>query len=307
MALIDQDYELIIQIVKQQSGIVLTKEKSYLLESRLVSVNEKYKFNDFTALASAMRMGNKDVIRDVVDALTTNESLFFRDLKPFDRFRDFMLPQLIQARAAQKTIRIWCAAASTGQEPYSLAILIKEAAAKLAGFKVEIIGTDLCREVLKRSQEGIYSQFEVQRGLPIQYLLKYFKQLSPDKWQINPDIRSMVTYREFNLLDNPTMLGRFDIVFCRNVLIYFDQETKASILERVSKQMPEDGYLILGGAETVIGITNCFELSPGERGIYKRTNAKSAPDILMKRADAAAAAASTAPAKAAAIPKVVHA
>ncbi len=280
MPIQDTDYDVIIQIVRQQSGIVLTREKTYLLESRLAPVNEKYKFADFSGLALAMRGGNKDVIRDVVDALTTNESLFFRDMKPFDRFRDLMIPALVQSRASQKTLRIWCAACSTGQEPYSLAIILRELAAKWNGFKVDIIATDLCRDVLKRSAEGIYSQFEVQRGLPIQYLLKYFKQISSDKWQLNEDIRKMVQLREFNLLESPVMLGRFDIVFCRNVLIYFDQDTKGAILERISKQMPEDGFLALGGAETVLGVSSAFELVPGEKGIYRRTMQKSAQIVM---------------------------
>jgi chemotaxis protein methyltransferase CheR len=276
MAIADADYDLIITIVRQQSGIVLTRDKSYLLESRLVTVNEQNKFADFAQLAQAMRQGNKAVIRDVVDALTTNESLFFRDQKPFDRFRDVMLPSLVAARASTKTIRIWCAASSTGQEPYSLAIMLRELSAKWAGYRIEILGTDLCREVIKRSQEGIYSQFEVQRGMPIQLLLKYFKQITPDRWQLNEDVRKMVTYREFNLLESPAALGRFDIVFCRNVLIYFDQETKSNILSRIAAQMPDDGYLTLGGAETVIGISNAFELVPGEKGIYRKPQPKSA-------------------------------
>lgn len=285
MAILDVDYETIVTIVRQQSGIVLTKDKSYLLESRLVTVNEQNKFTDFSQLAQAMRSGNKTVIRDVVDALTTNESLFFRDQKPFDRFRDVMLPNLVTARQSVKTLRIWCAAASTGQEPYSLAILLRELSAKWPGFKIEIVGTDLCREVLKRAQEGIYSQFEIQRGMPIQLLLKYFKQLTPDRWQLNEDVRKMVSYREFNLLDNPAVLGRFDIVFCRNVLIYFDQETKASILSRIAAQMPDDGYLTLGGAETVIGISNAFELVPGEKGIYRKVAPRAAATVAPKPAD----------------------
>ena len=154
--------------------------------------------------------------------MTTNESFFFRDKIPFEHFRDAIMPHLMTARARERRIRIWCAAASTGQEPYSLAMMVKEMKDKLGGWRVEILGTDISVDVLEKAKAGVYSQFEVQRGLPIQMLVKYFTQAG-DTWQIAPDIRAMVQYRQHNLLAEFAGFGRFDVVFCRNVLIYFDQ------------------------------------------------------------------------------------
>jgi len=171
-------------------------------------------------------------------------------------------------RAATPRDYAMCAAASSGQESYSLAIILKEGGAKLAGWRTELIGTDISNEILARAKEGRYSQFEVQRGMPIQLLVKYFEK-DGEHWRIKDDIRNMVRYQFFNLLDEPKSLGNFDVVFCRNVLIYFDQPTKKAVLERIAALMPEDGLLFLGGAETVLGITDKFEPVPGQRGIYR--------------------------------------
>ena len=198
------------------------------------------------------------LVVDVVEAMTTNESFFFRDKIPFEHFRDTIMPALLAARAAQRRIRIWCAAASTGQEPYSLAMALKEMAGGIAGWRIEIVGTDLSNEVLEKAQAGIYSQFEVQRGLPIQLLVKYFSQIG-DTWQIAPDIRAMVQYRPLNLLADFSHLGMFDLVFCRNVLIYFDQATKTAVLDRIARITDRGGYLVLGAAETVVGLTDSFK------------------------------------------------
>ena len=262
------DFEFICQILRERSGLVLTNDKAYLLESRLLPVARKWKLATFDDLVRTIRTRmDESIIRDVVEAMTTNESFFFRDTKPFDQFKALVLPALLKSRAASRTIRIWSAACSSGQEPYSLAMILSEMAAQLNGWKIEIVGTDLSSEILNRAKEGMYSQFEVQRGLPITMLVKYFAQIG-DRWQINAKIRGMVQYREFNLLQDPTPLGRFDVVFCRNVLIYFDQPTKTRVLNNVAKMMPEDGFLFLGGAETVLGITDKFQMVPGQRGVY---------------------------------------
>jgi chemotaxis protein methyltransferase CheR len=204
--------------------------------------------------------------------MTTNESFFFRDNKPFDLFKDSVLPQLLESRASRKKIRIWCAAASTGQEPYSLAIILKELSVKLAGWNIEIVGTDLSQKVLDKAKMGLFSQFEVQRGLPIQMLIKYFNQVG-ELWQISEEIRNMVSFRKFNLLDPYTLLGSFDVIFCRNVLIYFDQPTKTEVLEKMRKLLPNDGTLFLGAAETVLGITDKFKPVQGQRGLYSTADA----------------------------------
>jgi chemotaxis protein methyltransferase CheR len=213
---------------------------------------------------------------EVIEAMTTNETFFFRDKVPFDHFRDTIIPALMEARAREKRIRIWCAAASTGQEPYSLAMILKGMGAQLAGYKVQILATDLNGEVLERAREGIYSQFEVQRGLPIQQLVKYFEQVG-ERWQIAPELRDMVQFRPLNLLGDFRPLGTFDVVFCRNVLIYFDQATKTDVLDRMARQLPDDGYLLLGAAETVVGLTEMFKPVADRRGLYAPSGVRHLP------------------------------
>lgn len=263
------DFEFLARLLKEQSGLVVTPEKGYLLENRLQPVARKWGVETLDALVAAMRArADQKMVKDVVDAMTTNESLFFRDMKPFDNLRDILLPELMKTRAGSKRIRIWSAACSSGQEPYSIAMLLTELGAKVAGWRFEIVATDLSSEIVNRAKAGTYSQFEVQRGLPITMLVKYFAQ-DGDKWRISDKIRTMVQYREFNLLDHPRALGQFDVVFCRNVLIYFDQPTKAKVLAGIADQIAPDGGLYLGGAETVLGVTDRFEPIPGQRGVYR--------------------------------------
>jgi len=265
------DFEHLSKLVKTKSGIVLTPEKTYLMNSRLTPVARNAGFDGVEDLVRALKSGpnSASLESDIIEAMTTNESFFFRDTTPFDIFKDVMLPHMIEARAARKNFRIWCAAASAGQEPYSLAMILKENAGKIPGWRHEIVGTDISEDILEKARSGIYSQFEVQRGLPITLLAKYFEKQG-DLWQVNAAMRAMVQYRKFNLLDRFQGLGQFDIVFCRNVLIYFDRDTKADILNRIAAQMPEDGFLILGAAETVIGITDAFSPVKGSRGLYTR-------------------------------------
>jgi chemotaxis protein methyltransferase CheR len=262
------DYEFLRQYLKTRSGLVLSADKQYLVESRLGPVARRHNLGGITELVAKLRLpGAYKLETDVVEAMTTNESFFFRDKVPFDQFRDTMLPAMLAARASAKRLRIWCAAASTGQEPYSIAMILKSMRHQLAGWRIEILGTDLSTEVLEKAKAGIYTQFEVQRGLPIQMLMEHFTQ-SGDTWQISPDIRGMVQWRSLNLLADFSPLGSFDMVFCRNVLIYFDQPTKADVLKRVGKLLPPDGYLVLGAAETVVGITDAFRPVPDKRGLY---------------------------------------
>jgi len=205
--------------------------------------------------------------------MTTNETFFYRDKIPFDHLRETILPGLIQARAARKPLRIWSAASSTGQQPYSIAMCLKEMGAALSGWRTEIVATDLSQAVLEKARAGIFSQFEVQRGLPIQLLVKYFTQLG-EFWQLSADIRGMVQHRPLNLLQDFSHLGKFDVIFCRNVLIYFDQETKISIFERMHKVIEPDGMLMLGAAESVVGITDAFRPYPDKRGLYQPNPAR---------------------------------
>ena len=262
------EYDYLRQFLKSRSGLVLSNEKQYLIESRLLPVARKAGLQSIAALVAKLKEPRETVLAEaVVEAMTTNESFFYRDKTPFEHFTQMMMPEMLKARASQKKIRIWCAAASTGQEPYTLAMCLKEMEAKVAGWRIEILGTDISNEVLERAKSGTYTQFEVQRGLPIQLLLKYFTQQG-ESWTIAPQLRSMVQWRKFNLLENFAAFGQFDIVFCRNVLIYFDQTTKVDILGRISKIMAPDGYLVLGAAETVVGLTDAFKPAPERRGLY---------------------------------------
>ena len=261
------DYEFLRKLLKERSGLDLSSDKQYLVESRLVPLARKAALQGIPELVQKMKAGGEALITEVVEAMTTNETFFFRDKIPFDHLRETILPALVQARASRQTLRIWCAASSTGQEPYSVAICVKEFAG-LAGWRVEILATDLSQEVLEKSKAGIYSQFEVQRGLPIQMLVKYFTQIG-ELWQLNPDIRAMVQHRQLNLLQDFSHLGKFDVIFCRNVLIYFDQGTKTAIFERLARMIEPDGVLTLGAAESVVGISEAFKPYLDRRGLYR--------------------------------------
>jgi chemotaxis protein methyltransferase CheR len=261
-------FETLANLLKTRSGLVIGRDKTYLLETRLVGLVKREKLADLNELAEHLRRpGSDPLIRDVVEAMTTNESFFFRDDKPFQHFRAQALPRMAAARPPGSTLRVWSAAASSGQEAYSLAMIVAESTAALAGHKVEIVGTDIARDQLTRARAGVYSQFEVQRGLPVQMLMRYFRKEEAN-WRIGDAIRGMATFREHNLLSDLRPLGKFDIVFCRNVLIYFDQPTKARVLDVIAGLMPPDGLLYLGGAETVLGITSRFAPMPNERGVY---------------------------------------
>ena len=270
------DYEYLRKYLKDHSGLDLSADKQYLIESRLLPLARRAGLSGISDLVQKMKGGSAALNTQVVEAMTTNEAFFFRDKVPFEHFRDLIMPHLLASRANRKTVRIWCAAGSTGQEPYSLAMSLKEMGAQLAGWRVEIIATDLSQEVLEKSRAGLYSQFEVQRGLPIQMLIKYFKQVG-ELWQIDAEIRAMVQHRQLNLLHDFSQLGVFDVIFCRNVLIYFDQETKMQVFNRLAKAMEPDGFLMLGAAETVVGLTTVFKPVAERRGVYQPNEVRAAP------------------------------
>ena len=283
------EYDYLRKLLKERSGLVLAADKQYLVESRLLPVARKAGVGTLSELVQKLKSADAELLAvDVIEAMTTNESFFFRDKIPFDHFRETIMPGLLAARATQRRVRIWCAACSTGQEPYSLAISLKEMGAQVAGWRIEIISTDISREVLEKAKAGIYSQFEVQRGLPIQLLVKYFAQVG-EMWQIAPDIRAMVQYRPLNLLQDFSQLGTFDVVFCRNVLIYFDQERKIDVLGRLARVTEPDGYLVLGAAETVVGLTDTFKPIPDRRALYApNTDARIAKADMPRRVAASA-------------------
>ncbi len=269
-------FDTIANLLKARSGLAIGRDKLYLLDTRLAPILKRHELRDLTALAERLRMPRMDVLaQEVVEAMTTNESLFFRDDKPFEHVRTQALPRLHATRAPGAPLRIWSAASSSGQEAYSLAMTLTDMRPSLGDRRVEIIGTDIAREQLARAREGLYSQFEVQRGLPMQMLVKHFRK-EANGWRVAEPIRRMVEFREWNLLADLRPLGRFDLVFCRNVLIYFDQPTKAKVLDAIAGLMAPDGMLYLGGAETVLGITSRLAPVPGARGVYGLASAVAA-------------------------------
>jgi len=271
-----QEFNALCEMLKKSSGLVLSQDKQYLLESRLAPVAKKFKYDSVAALVSSWHSSReRSLENEILEVMTINESFFFRDKTPFDNFENVMLPHLLESKKGQKHIRIWSGAASTGQEAYSLSMILKEHAAKLEGWRVEIVGTDLCSEALEKAKSGLYSQFEVQRGMPVKYLVKNFKQVG-SMWQLDAKIRSTVQFRQFNLMNSFTMLGRFDIIFLRNVLIYFDKETKADILKRLEKQTNSECFLVLGASETLVGLNDQFKPVKDVRGLYKFTTEQKA-------------------------------
>ena len=267
MSLGDAAFNRFADLLKRRAGIVLAREKAYLLESRLAPLVRRAGLANIEALAAALGPRDDGLAVEVVEAMLNNETFFFRDGVPFDLLRTEVLPALRRARSATRRIRIWCAAASTGQEPYSIAMLLAADPVAWEGWTVEIVATDLSQRALARAEAGLYTQFEVQRGLPIQALIKHFEK-EGSQWRINPAVRRRVRFRAVNLCQPFTQLGMFDVVFCRNVLMYLDPATKSDILTRMRRQMPGDGYLLLGAAETVLGLSVDFRPDWVNRGLY---------------------------------------
>jgi chemotaxis protein methyltransferase CheR len=270
------DYEYLCRFLKDRSGLVLAAEKGYLVESRLAPVARRNGYANVSELVHRVMANASDALRvEVVEAMMNNESFFFRDRIPFERMRDTILPHLMVKRAAQKQIRIWCAACSFGQEPYSVAMVLDDYPG-IEGWQVDILATDISNDALEQARSGLYSQFEVQRGLPIQMLMRHFEQID-DQWQIGEKLRRRIQFRQSNLMSDFSSLGRFDVVFCRNVLIYFDHATKIDVLSRVRRAMPTDGYLVLGAAETMVGLGNDFLPVPEKRALYQPNNRPAPP------------------------------
>ncbi len=263
-----QDFEVFQILLKDVSGLSIDQGKMYLLQSRLRPLLVEHNLASISELARAVKTNPKSPLAwIVVEAMTTNETSFFRDVRPFDLFKDHIMPEIMKDGRKRK-IRIWSAACSSGQEPYSLAMIIKEQKWIEQGWQFEIFATDISHDILKTAKDAVYSQFEVQRGLPIQMLVKYFTQHDGNKWHVNDDIKRMVNYKQFNLLHSMAGFGTFDIIFCRNVLIYFDPETKADVLQKMHALQKPEGFLLLGGAESVIGVTKVYKSVEGQRGLY---------------------------------------
>jgi chemotaxis protein methyltransferase CheR len=266
----DPDYDYIRNLVMQRSAIVLDASKDYLAESRLMPLAEREGMSSLGELVARLR-GERfgRLHRKVVEAMTTNETSFFRDVHPFEALRKAILPDLLARRRSERRLSVWSAACASGQEAYSIAMLLRESFPELAGWRVEIIASDLSTEVLARARRGLFSQIEVNRGLPAALLVKHFRKRGTD-WQLAGGIRSMVDFRELNLAETWPSLPRMDIVLLRNVLIYFDVETKRRVLARTREVMRPDGYLLLGAAETTFNLDDAFERIQLDRsGCYR--------------------------------------
>lgn len=264
------DFQLYQDILQKHSGIYLTPEKEYLLTTRITPLCKTLGFETFDDYTRHIRTSpDPESINMIVEVMTTNETSFFRDLKPFQYLKNTIIPHFIKARAAEKRLKIWCAASSTGQEPYSIAMTLNDMAGNMPGWGYDILGTDIADHVIQKSIMGEYNNFEIQRGLPMPTILKYFTQ-SGDNWTIKPDLKKSVRFKKFNLLDNPARLGKFDIIFCRNVLIYFSPETKLSVLKNLYECLADDGILILGSCENVMSEKSGFVSFENMHGFYAK-------------------------------------
>jgi chemotaxis protein methyltransferase CheR len=269
MAVSDTDFQFVRQIVRDDSALALADGKEYLVESRLASVAEREGFVSVAELVQRVRAGSPGLRQHIVEALATHESLFFRDLHPFEALRQVIIPAALQAGAGRR-LTLWSAAAAAGQEAYSLALMMRE---HFPGVQVTILATDLSQEVLARAESGRFSQLEVNRGLPAALLIKHFVR-DGRQWQLHDDVRRMVTFRQLNLAGPLSRIPPMDVVFLRNLLIYFDTQAKEALLDRVSKVLRPDGYLFLGAAETTYGLDNSYERVQVGRSICYRLTAQ---------------------------------
>jgi chemotaxis protein methyltransferase CheR len=270
MAMSPGDFSWVSQLVRQKSAIVLEPEKTYLLEARLVPLARSEGFASLDAMIAKMRSGSQNGLqRKVVEAMTTNETSFFRDIHPFDALRQVVFPELSVLRSTSRQLNIWCAAASSGQEPYTIAMVLREHFPQLASWSIRFLATDLSGQMVAKAREGRFGQLEVNRGLPAPMLLKYFEKKGME-WQVRPELRQMIEFKEWNLIEPWGPLPPLDVVFLRNVLIYFDVETKRSILASMARVMRAGAFLFLGGAETTINLGDEFERVPFDRaGCYR--------------------------------------
>ena len=263
-----EDIQVLRQLVEARSGVQVDPGKLYLIESRLAPVARREGFASIPEMIQAVRVHRDDrLMWAATDAMSVTETAFFRDRAVFELFRDEMLPALAQSRAGAP-IRVWSAACSTGQEAYSLAMMVDEVRPRLPGARVDLFGSDLSERCLEKAQSGLYTQFEVQRGLPIRLLVRHFER-AEDNWALSPRVRQMVRWRRVNLLADLKPLGRFEVIFCRNAVCYFDETTRKRVLERLAGLLADDGYLALGAGETAMDVTEALQPAPGAPGVYR--------------------------------------
>jgi chemotaxis protein methyltransferase CheR len=264
------DFTYLANVLHRRAGIILAEKKTHMIETRLMPVVRRFGFRDLCSLLKELHYGHEALVQAVIEAMTTNDSAFFRDRKTFEEFRDIVLPALKDARSETKQIRIWCAACAAGQEPYSIAMVLDDAKLVDEGWTITLIATDIHSQMIARAQEGIYSQFEVQRGLPIRRLVSNFQQEGAN-WRISDHLRRMVTFRTFNLLDSYGWLPDCDVVFCRNVLMYFDLKTRASVFDRIGEILAPDGALLVGPAESTDGYALGYVPADGAPGLFYKS------------------------------------
>ena len=264
-----EDFAFIRDLVKARTGTVLVEDKAYLLESRLLPLVRRRGLKNLGDLIETVRVQKAEpLFKDVTEAIIAGDSVFFRDSKAFDHFRAITLPHLLTRGERSRPLRIWCAGASSGQEPYTVAMILREENARVADRAFEIVATDIATESLERARAGLYSQFDIQRGLPIRLLVKYFDK-DGDRWQIKPDLRAMVQHLEHNLLDPLEALGRFDVIFCRNVLQDFERATRVTILAGIADLMLPGATLFLGGTEKIERLSGRFKPVARMPGAYR--------------------------------------
>ena len=276
MTISPQEFDYVRTFICEHAGIVLETGKEYLVESRLAPIAKGRGYASFASLVAGVRAGDLQLKRAVIEAMTTNETTFFRDVAPFEVMREHVIPQLMESRRATRELKIWYGASSTGQEPYSVVMMLLQHFPALADWKVTHYATDINIDVIERARAGKYNQVEMNRGLPATYLVKHFEKVGTE-WQLKAAVREKVRFEQLNLVKPWPTLPTFDIIMLRNVMIYFDTEAKRQILTKLSRHLAPDGYLFLGGAETTMGIVDSFKRMQFERaGCYCKTDSPAA-------------------------------
>lgn len=259
MSVSRSDFEYIRKLVYNHSAIVVDKRKNYLIEARLSRLARQAGVGSIGQFVELLRSSSYNRLHlQLVEAMTTNETSFFRDIYPFAALKKYVIPELISRRAKERKLSIWCAACSSGQEPYSIAMIIREFSGELRGWSVKLVASDISTEMLSIAQEGIFNQLQVSRGMPVPLLVKYFTKLGAE-WQVKDELRRMVEFHQMNLAGNWPPFPKFDVIFLRNVLYYFDDNTKRMVLGKTGKLMKPDTYLFLGATETPIFLDDSFE------------------------------------------------
>jgi len=273
MPITTDDFDYIRKLVLDRSAIVLEPGKEYLVESRMLSLLNREKIPSIEEIVKRLKNGSSNGLQDkVVDALTTNETSFFRDIHPFETFKKMVIPEILKNNATTRELNIWCGASSSGQEPYSIALILKNDFPQLGSWKIDFMSSDISVEMLDRCRRGAFSQLEVNRGLPAPMLVKNFKQEGME-WFINEDLRKLIHFKQINLSKPLPLMRKLDVIFLRNVLIYFDVETKSKILDQISRMLKPTGFLFLGAAETTLNLNDSFErVKIPQSGCYRLKN-----------------------------------